>query len=103
MKVPFHVYFFRVFNFIALTVTFLFIFGVVRSKPTYFAVANTVVKSILALWLLYRFGYLKETSISRFDRHAALVVGGYILIVNFADIIQYFRLQWQNKILSLLK
>jgi len=96
-------YFFRIFNGIALTVTVLFVFGVVKSKPTYFAVANTVVKSILALWLLYRFGYKNEKTLSRLDRHAGLVAGGYILISNFADIIQYFRLRWENKILSLLK
>ena len=95
-----HVWIFQSFNFITGVVTFLFFFGILKSTPTYFVVANTVVKTIIAAWLVYRFGISKEKDkpLSRFDKHACFVAGAYILLSSFADSFQYFRLIVENKI-----
>ena len=94
------VWYFEAFNLVALFMSVLFLFGIIKSQPSYFLVANTFVKSFLAAWLVYRFGYLKERVLSKFDRHASYVAGGYILISTFADSLQSFKLILENKIKS---
>jgi hypothetical protein len=96
--VPKHVMLFQTFNAVVGIVTALFFFGLIQSQPTYFVVANTVVKTILAAWLVYRFKFVKNKVMSDFDQHASFVAGAYILVATFADSFQYFRLILQNKI-----
>ena len=95
-----HLWYFEVFNVVAIFITVLFVFGFFKSQPAYFVTANTFVKSFLAAWLIYRFGYSKEKVLSKFDRHASYVAGTYILVSTFADSLQSFKLILENKIKS---
>ena len=93
-------WYFEAFNLLAIFMSVLFLFGFLKSQPAYFVTANLFVKSFLAAWLIYRFGYSKEKTLSKFDRHASYVAGGYILISTFADSLQSFKLILENKIKS---
>lgn len=93
-------WYFEAFNFLAFLMSALFLFGFLKSQPAYFVTANTFVKSFLAAWLIYRFGYSKEKVLSKFDRHASYVAGAYILVSTFADSLQSFKLILENKIKS---
>ena len=91
---------FKVFNTVAGIITALFVFGMVQSRPTYFVVANTIMKCFLAGWLIYRFRESNTEKLSHFDRHACFVAGMYILLATFADSFQYIKLFLKNKILA---
>ena len=93
-------WYFEVFNILAIFMSMLFLFGFLKSQPAYFVTANLFVKSFLAAWLIYRFGYSKEKVVSKFDRHACYVAGAYILLAAFADTLQSFKLIIENKIKS---
>jgi hypothetical protein len=72
--------------------TGLFFFGIVKSQPLYFVHMNTLVKCILAGWLIYRFRGSDKIKFNDFDRHACFASGSYILLASFADYFQYFKL-----------
>lgn len=82
---------FQVFNAIAGLVTFLIIFGVLKTQPAYFVYANTAVKCFLAACLIWRFGISNNTKLSEFDRHACFVAGSYILLASFAEYSHYLK------------
>ena len=94
------VWYFEAFNFLMLGMSLLFLFGYIKSQPTYFITANTFIRSFLAGWLVYRFRFSKEKAVSKFDRHACYVAGVYILLSTFADSLQSFKLILENKIKS---
>lgn len=79
---------FKWFNGLAGFVTFLFIFGILKTRPVSFVYANTAVKCFLAGWLIWRFGFAKRTKLSDFDRHASFVAGSYVLLSTFAEYFQ---------------
>jgi hypothetical protein len=82
---------FKAFNALAGLITFLLIFGVLKSRPAYFVYANTAVKCFLAACLIWRFGISKKTKLSEFDRHACFVAGSYILLSSFAEYSHYIK------------
>lgn len=82
---------FKAFNALAGLLTFLFIFGIFKTRPASFVYANTAVKCFLAAWLIWRFGLAKRTKLNDFDRHACFVAGSYILMSTFAEYFKHIK------------
>jgi len=81
----------KLFNTLAGIVTFLFIVGLLKARPTYFLYANSAMKCFLAVCLIWRFGISKKSKITDFDRHACFVAGSYILVATFAEYFHFIR------------
>jgi hypothetical protein len=95
-----NVYFFRVFNTLAGIITALFVFGIFKSKPGYFVIANSTMKVFLAFWLIYRFRNANKKPLNEFDRHVCFASGAYIVMSTLAEAFQHIKLMDQIKNIS---
>ena len=70
----------------------LFIFGFIQNKPTWFLEFNFIVKSLLAIFLIYRFNKYRTYKIkfTELDRKVCYSAGVYILLISFVDYVTFF-------------
>jgi hypothetical protein len=85
-----HLWWIQSFNLIAGVISFLFLFGVLKTLPGYFVALNVAMKCFLALWLIYRFGISQKITLTAFDLHAGVVAGVYILLSSLTEYVLYF-------------
>ncbi len=75
-----------------LFVLFLYIIGVINSRPPYLLQINYVLKVFLSFFLLYRFnGFRKESiNINRLDQKIIVSISLYVLVLSFVDLLLYW-------------
>ena len=88
----FEVKFLEYFSFITKLTVVLFIIGFFQTKPTVIIQFNFVVKTILALFLIYRFNNYRKHKIefTELDRKVCYSVGIYIILISFFDFFNYY-------------
>jgi hypothetical protein len=65
----------------------LFIIGYIKTPPTIFISLSFVIKVILALILLYKFGYKKVDKYTELDRRIIVMISIFILVMSFTDLL----------------
>jgi hypothetical protein len=70
----------------------LFIVGIIHMKPIQFLEANFVIKILLAAFLIYRFNpyFQNNRHFTELDRKISFSAGCFILLITFADFVEYF-------------
>jgi hypothetical protein len=68
----------------------LFIIGFIKSPPAVFLTFSFLIKIMIAIFLLYKFGYKKNNTFSELDRRIIILISMFMLIISFTDIINQF-------------
>jgi hypothetical protein len=95
MKISYHeagIAFLHIFSIVTKIYIILFILGIIQVKPTKFLELNLIMKILIAAFLIYRFNpYFQENkNFTELDRKISYSAGCFILIISFADVLEYF-------------
>jgi hypothetical protein len=95
MDISYHeigIMFLHIFSIVTKIYIILFILGIIQVKPTKFLELNLIMKILIAAFLIYRFNpYSGENKkFSELDRKISYSAGCFILIISFADLLEYF-------------
>ena len=95
MDVSYHemgIMFLHIFSIVTKIYIILFILGIVQVKPTKFLEINIIIKILIAAFLIYRFNpYFGENKkFTELDRKISYSAGCFILLISFADVLEYF-------------
>ena len=85
-------YFMHYFGLLTKMIAILFIIGFYTNKPKSFLFVNFIVKSLLAIYLIYRFNSYRKDKITftDLDRKICYSAGMYIIVFSFIDVIQVY-------------
>jgi hypothetical protein len=85
-------YFMHYFGLLTKMIAILFIIGFYTNKPKSFLFFNFIVKSLLAIYLIYRFNSYRKDKITftDLDRKICYSAGMYIIVFSFVDVIQVY-------------
>jgi hypothetical protein len=91
-------YFMHYFGLLTKMIAILFIIGVYTNKPKSFLFVNFIVKTLLAIYLIYRFNSYRKDKITftELDRKICYSAGMYIIVFSFVDVIQVYVNELRN-------
>ncbi len=67
-----------------------FIIGFVSSPPDIFLLITFALKIIIAVSLIYKFGYKKTSVFTELDRRIIIMLSIFMLVMSFTDLINQF-------------
>ena len=79
-----------IFTYSSILLISLFIIGFIRTPPEIFLTFTFVIKIILSVFLIYKFGYNKNISFTELDRRIIIMISIFMLIMTFTDFINQF-------------
>lgn len=68
----------------------LFIIGFIKSPPNVFLTFTFLMKILVAVLLLYKFGYKKTKEFTELDRRIIVLISVFMLVTSFTDFINQF-------------
>jgi hypothetical protein len=75
-----------IFTYTSIIIISLFIIGYISTPPILFLKFTFIIKVLLALLLLYKYGYKKEKINTELDRRIIVMISIFILLSSFTDI-----------------
>ncbi len=79
-----------IFTYTSLAIMTLYIIGYINSPPELFVTYSFIIKVIISLILIYKFGYKKTKTYTEIDRRIIIMISIFMLIMSFTDIINEF-------------
>ncbi len=68
----------------------LFIIGFIKSPPNVFLTFTFLMKILVAVILLYKFGYKRTKEFTELDRRIIVLISIFMLVMSFTDFINQF-------------
>jgi hypothetical protein len=71
----------------------MFIIGFIKTPPKVFLTFTFLMKILVAVFLLYKFGYKKINNFTELDRRIIILISLFMLVMSFTDFINQFILE----------
>jgi hypothetical protein len=92
------------FDYITIIMFFIFIYGFIYNSPHVFVIINFLIKTSIAIYLIYRFNEFKIiTKITKLDQKICFSAAMYLLIFSLADVFSSYFSQIRGNIKKFLK